>query len=85
MLKYDHQKTVKDLLPHLCHRDTQLSWKKRCLYTKRVDKSVMEIRVYQQNSVEGLGAVQLSSITYDHITGKITQINHRGEYHYQPG
>ena len=85
MVEYDHQETVKDLLAHLCNRNSQLSWKKRCLYTNGIDKSIMEIQVYQHYSVEGSGAIQLSRIAYDPFTGKVSQMKYRGKHYHQPG
>lgn len=80
-----HQKTVEGLLRLLCARCEQLSWKKRCLYTNGIDKSIMEVQVYQHSPVEGVGAQQLCRLAYDPFHGKVTQMKYRGRHYHQPG
>jgi hypothetical protein len=80
-----HQETVKDLLSLLCTRCEQLSWKKRCLYTNGIDKSIMEIQVYQHSPVEGIGAQQICRFAYDPFSGKVAQMKYRSRYYHQPG
>lgn len=85
MIESNEQDVAKDLLALLCARNDQLSWKKRCLYTNGIDKSIMEIQIYQHSPVGGAGAEQLCRIAYDPFAGKVMQMKHRGRHYHQPG
>ncbi|WKN31532.1 hypothetical protein PZB74_21530 [Porifericola rhodea] len=69
------KETINGLLNLITNQHSDISWKKRCLYSNGENNHVLEIRLYQYPDDYPIGR-----IVYNANNGNVIQMKYRGRY-----